>query len=83
MTSRPLASGRVERPRSTARLTKGGQPYLDAHGCDVIASLPGRRRAAEGRGVASPRPPLEECTMNRAPTWVRPAANERQALTSR
>ena len=40
MTSRPPVSGRVERPRSTARLTKGGQPYLDAHGCDVIASLP-------------------------------------------
>ena len=28
----------------------------------------GRRRAAEGRGVATPRPPKKECTMNRAPT---------------
>ena len=36
----------------------------------------GRRRAAEGRGVASPRPPAQECTINRAPTIVRPAANK-------
>ena len=43
------------------------------NGCEA-----GRRRAAEGRGVASPRPPTEECTMNRAPTLVRPAANERR-----
>ena len=41
----------------------------------AITSLPGRRRAAEGRGVATPRPPMEEGTMNRAPTSVRPAAN--------
>jgi hypothetical protein len=36
----------------------------------------GRRRAAEGRGVAPPRPPYEECTINRAPPIVRPAANK-------
>ena len=37
----------------------------------------GRRKAAEGRGVASRRPPMmEEGTMNRAPTSVRPAANK-------
>lgn len=35
----------------------------------------GRRRAAQGRGVAAPSPSLMECTMNRAPTMVRPAAN--------
>ena len=36
----------------------------------------GPPRAAEGGGVASPRPPEKECTINRAPTWVRPAAND-------
>ena len=36
----------------------------------------GRRRAAEGGGVASPRPLEKECTIERAPTWVRPAAND-------
>ena len=34
-----------------------------------------RRRANAGRGVASPRPPNKECTINRAPTFCRPAAS--------
>ena len=29
-----------------------------------------------GRRLPSPRPPEKECTINRAPTWVRPAAND-------
>ena len=33
-----------------------------------------RRRANQGRGVAPPRPPHKECTINRAPTSGRPAA---------
>ena len=45
------------------------------YGVLSVGKCDGRRRAAEGRGVASPRPPNKECTINRAPTLVRPAAN--------
>jgi hypothetical protein len=39
---------------------------------------------AEGRGVATPRPlQCQECTINRAPTLVRPAANNYVVTRSR
>jgi hypothetical protein len=48
-----LSAGRVERPRSTA----ADQGW---------SALPVLLTVAQGRGVATPRPPDEGCTMNRA-----------------
>ena len=39
----------------------------------LVVERMGRRRAAEGRGVATPRPPNKEDTMNRAPTSIQPS----------
>ena len=60
---------KVQMRRSRVQKCKGG---CRRFGWRVV----GRRRAAEGGGVASPRPLEKECTIERAPTWVRPAAND-------
>jgi hypothetical protein len=51
------------------------KPESIEFGLSSMGKYEGRRRADEGRGVASPRPPNKKCTINRAPTLVLPAAN--------
>jgi hypothetical protein len=57
-----VAAGRLNRP--------GAEEIGDKHQVPAFYVW-----LAEGRRVDSPRPPSEECRMNRAPGWVRLVAN--------